>query len=112
MGLSILVLMDPWPIPGIGRTWFECKSLTEQAHRILTVSFRLILGTPRVQPHIQESRFIFTDDVDAVVYPLHRMNVGVSSVVIVSTSLGDDIVDDSAMPFVVLLGVQALVLSM
>ena len=75
------------------------------------MSLRLILATPRVQPHVQESPFIFADDVDVVVYPFHSVNVGVPSVVIVSTSLIDDIVNDSAMLFVVSFRVHALVLS-
>ena len=40
------------------------------------------------------------------------MNVGVSSVVIVSPSLRDDVIDDSAVRLVVLVGVRALLLVM
>ena len=58
------------------------------------ISVRLILTIAVEQPHFKEPPLCLADVIDFEVHPLHRVSIGVASVVVVPTSLRDNILHD------------------
>ena len=75
------------------------------------VSGRLVLASPRYQPHVEESGFISANHVEFIHDPLYCPHIRLSSVEVVASTLIDAVFHDSIMNVEVLICLPALVRS-
>ena len=69
----------------------------------------LLLAFPRDHPNVRESAFIFANSVQLMHNPFHSPNVGLASVIVVASTLGDAVIHDPVVDVEVCICLSAFV---